>query len=242
MKALSKQFNSFLKWANCRSLEWWSGYFTVVYLGVITLVLAANLEDLFKLKLNELGDFLAGVFGPVAFLWLVLGYIQQGKELRLQARELKNSVEQQVIMAESAENHLKLVIEANEIQKEEVERQLKASFKIRVKGSTPNINFPGSETVDWEIQNVGMDAYDVEVEFIPMLKGNPWPIGDIEEGDIWRSKLAYPNDRPTNRELSIKYLGIDGRYRKELFICRVNLNPFRLVFRQVKIPPLPPAC
>ena len=50
---------------------------------------------------NEWGDFLAGSFGPVAFLWLVLGFIQQGHELkqngealRLQADELKNSVEQ----------------------------------------------------------------------------------------------------------------------------------------------------
>jgi len=51
---------------------------------------------------NEWGDFLAGSFAPLAFLWLVLGYLQQGDELRLstdalrlQAEELKNSVEQQ---------------------------------------------------------------------------------------------------------------------------------------------------
>ncbi|WP_262236571.1 hypothetical protein, partial [Escherichia coli] len=47
------------------------------------------------------GDFLAGAFSPVAFFWLVLGYLQQQKELqqntealKLQATELKNSVEQ----------------------------------------------------------------------------------------------------------------------------------------------------
>ena len=46
--------------------------------------------------LNEFGDFIAGAFAPLAFLWLVLGYYQQGKELqqntealRLQADELK---------------------------------------------------------------------------------------------------------------------------------------------------------
>ncbi len=46
------------------------------------------------MKPNEWGDFLAGTFGPVAFLWLVLGYLQQGQELRLQAQELAKSVEQ----------------------------------------------------------------------------------------------------------------------------------------------------
>lgn len=51
---------------------------------------------------NEWGDYLAGMFSPLALLWLVLGYLQQGEELklntealRLQAEELRNSVEQQ---------------------------------------------------------------------------------------------------------------------------------------------------
>ena len=61
-----------------------------------------NLDEFNSLKLNEKGDFLAGVFSPLAFLWLVYGYLQQGRELkqnteslRLQATELKNSVEEQ---------------------------------------------------------------------------------------------------------------------------------------------------
>ena len=34
--------------------------------------------------LNEKGDFLAGAFGPVAFLWLVIGYFMQSFELKMQ--------------------------------------------------------------------------------------------------------------------------------------------------------------
>jgi hypothetical protein len=56
---------------------------------------------------NEWGDFFAGAFAPLAFLWLVLGYFQQGQELklntkalRLQAKELKDSVEQQRALVE----------------------------------------------------------------------------------------------------------------------------------------------
>lgn len=54
------------------------------------------------LSSNELGDFLAGVFAPLAFLFLYLGYKQQGKELQQntealqqQATELANSVAEQ---------------------------------------------------------------------------------------------------------------------------------------------------
>lgn len=62
-----------------------------------------RIHTLRSMDLNEVGDFLAGAFGPVAILWLVLGFFQQGIELRqgtdalrLQAKELSNSVEQQI--------------------------------------------------------------------------------------------------------------------------------------------------
>lgn len=58
---------------------------------------------------NEYGDWFAGVFSPVAFLWLILGYLQQGAELRLstkalqlQVDELSLSVKAQKSLAETA--------------------------------------------------------------------------------------------------------------------------------------------
>ena len=45
-----------------------------------------------EMLLSEHGDYLAGIAAPVAFLWLVLGYRQQGKELRLQRREFTRMV------------------------------------------------------------------------------------------------------------------------------------------------------
>ncbi|EEY93142.1 hypothetical protein HMPREF0026_00418 [Acinetobacter junii SH205] len=60
--------------------------------------------------MNEFGDFLAGVFAPVAFFWLILGYMQQGKQLeqntkaleqqeralQLQIDEMREGIKQQV--------------------------------------------------------------------------------------------------------------------------------------------------
>lgn len=45
-------------------------------------------EFLWESDFNELGDFLAGVFTPVAFGWLIYGYFLQRNELRLQREEL----------------------------------------------------------------------------------------------------------------------------------------------------------
>ena len=57
-----------------KKLEFWGTLGTVIYLCVIALAVVCKFQDFQSLKLNELGDFLAGVFGPVAFLWLVLGF------------------------------------------------------------------------------------------------------------------------------------------------------------------------
>ena len=60
-----------------------------------------------EMKPNEHGDFFAGVFAPIAFLWLVIGYMQQGAELRAntnalaeQAQEARHAAEQAKIQAE----------------------------------------------------------------------------------------------------------------------------------------------
>lgn len=70
--------------------------FWLIGAGVLMYWKRAFLADM---DLNALGDFAAGVFAPLAFLWLVLGYLQQGEDLqhstealKLQARELSQSV------------------------------------------------------------------------------------------------------------------------------------------------------
>ncbi len=74
---------------------------TAVYLAGLVLYLWLQGQNPASLDLNELGDFLGGVSSPLAFLWLVLGFFQQSREIRLsnqalhlQAREMRRSVEE----------------------------------------------------------------------------------------------------------------------------------------------------
>ena len=78
---------------------------TVVYALFAWWLVGDRIQTLQTMDLNAVGDFLAGAFGPVTILWLVLGFFQQGIELRqgtralnLQAAELRNSVAQQCEM------------------------------------------------------------------------------------------------------------------------------------------------
>ena len=78
---------------NQKSLKWGIGI-TLVWLIVIALFwFFGDLKS--PESLNELGDALAGIFAPVAFLWLVLGYRQQGIALDAQIKEFKELVSHQ---------------------------------------------------------------------------------------------------------------------------------------------------
>lgn len=91
--------------------------FTVAYLLVVCGLVALKWKAFLCLPLNELGDFFAGAFGPLALLWLVLGYFQQGEELqqntealRLQAQELAHSVAEQKALVEISRQQFEVEI------------------------------------------------------------------------------------------------------------------------------------
>lgn len=76
-------------------------WLTAIYVVELVVYLAVQDQNPAELRLNELGDFLGGVSSPLAFLWLVLGFIQQSREIRLsnkalhlQAREMRRSVDE----------------------------------------------------------------------------------------------------------------------------------------------------
>ncbi|EEY90821.1 hypothetical protein HMPREF0017_00591 [Acinetobacter lwoffii SH145] len=72
---------------NQNSLNWGIGI-TVIWLAVITSFwIFGGLSS--PTSLNELGDFLAGIFAPIAFFWLILGYVQQGKQLEQNTKALE---------------------------------------------------------------------------------------------------------------------------------------------------------
>ena len=129
---------------------------TIFYLYCFVLVVAIRLSELISLPLNELGDFLAGAFGPLALAWLVFGYFQQGDELKqgteallLQAQELRDSVEQQSAMAESQKASL-----------DNHERSLEPLLKLTHEGSRL---IEGEYLDSFWIKNLGSYCECVEV-------------------------------------------------------------------------------
>ncbi|UNK49907.1 hypothetical protein MNR01_02390 [Lysobacter sp. S4-A87] len=162
------------------------------------------------LKPNELGDFLAGVFGPVAFFWLVLGYFQQGEELRqntnaleMQAQELKHSVEHQGEMVVVARQQLQTQIDAI---KEEAERRVRAAKpKFRFTKVGHSIGSFGI-LLNIRCQNVGNTATDINLAFTNTeLSGSPSPVPRLATGDYWDIQCKVPERLVLPTELRILY-------------------------------------
>ncbi len=96
-----------------RQMNWriWLGLAITVcwiLLGVTYISGVIGWRNFTVLPAEELGNFLEGAFAPLAFLWLVIGYFLQQKELeqntealRAQAIEIRRSAEQAVIQSEN---------------------------------------------------------------------------------------------------------------------------------------------
>ena len=101
----------------------------------------------------QFAEFLAGAFSPLAFLWLIVGYMQQGQELELntralvqQADELKHSAEQQRLLVEVTREQL--AEERTNIQLER-ERIMTAAEPVFLIGTIGN---PGAGQITYPIR------------------------------------------------------------------------------------------
>ena len=126
-------------------------------------VIAVKFDSVKAMPLNELGDFLSGFFSPVAFLWLVVGYFQQGEELKLNTRalelqvtELRMSVEQQRELVEVTRAEMTLTKQAHELEISREERMAQPIFQLQVGSYTSGVL--GAVEVDAMLSNHGHSA------------------------------------------------------------------------------------
>lgn len=172
---------------------------SIIWIGVIAYLACRDMADLTKMTPNEWGDFFAGSFAPLAFLWLVLGYLQQGDELRLstealrlQAEELRNSVQQQRELVEVSRQQVESEREALAF-----ERRLREDLsepKFSVLGGGGAFRGDGHSSYNISISNTGHDATGFSAKL--QLLGGPWrevmsyPL--FGKGAIYTARIEHP--------------------------------------------------
>ncbi|HLD65866.1 MAG TPA: hypothetical protein VJA19_07475 [Pseudomonas sp.] len=143
---------------------------SVAYLVWLVSIIWPNYGDIKGLDLNELGDFFAGIFGPLAFLWLVLGYFQQSDELKqgtaallMQAKELNESVKQQEKLTQVSKAQFDLQKSALDDEKVKFERSMLSVIKCTAKAVSSGSDGLG---VSFLFRNFGHKAE----EFVAILE------------------------------------------------------------------------
>ena len=140
------------------------------WLAIMVILLARDVNGALGMKLNEAGDFLAGVTAPLALLWLIVGYFQHGEELKLntkalqaQEEELRRQVEETATLARNAERQAKAAEDVAQLNKEEQERE----EKRRATAAQPNFSRVGRSVsggrIEVQIMNRGARIRDVKL-------------------------------------------------------------------------------
>lgn len=79
--------------------------------------------------LSDIGDYLSGIFAPVALLWFIASYKLQTKELELQRKELSNSVKAQQGAEEALQEQVNAMKEQTNIMTEQFRLTLESMRK-----------------------------------------------------------------------------------------------------------------
>lgn len=152
-----------------RSRRLWFGVLLSLLWGVIVCSLYFTQDH--PTNLNSWGDFFAGAFAPLAFLWLVIGYAQQGDELKhsrkallMQAKELANSVQHQGDLVEVNREQLRGEMERSRFERHRQQQMARPKFVFSLNQSSG-----AGDNVDYNVSitNVGNNATSILLEFEP---------------------------------------------------------------------------
>jgi len=204
---------------------------TAIYIFFIGFLCWSSLPTLTTIPLNEFGDFFAGVFGPLMLFWLILGYVQQQKELQqntkaleLQADELKKSVEQHKELVKATKEQVQTDIKALEIEQNRHQKEGHPNFTITNAGWSSSLG----QNIKFDINLLNSGKPASEVSFtttpeIPHLKG----LGVIHYfPDKHKHQLSWKTDESGDapEELRIVVSCNDSNSRPYAKVFELKLN------------------
>jgi hypothetical protein len=210
--------------ARSRNLTIWGIGASALYILTMLGWSISEQRELWAMDPNEFGDLLAGVFSPLAFLWLVLGFLQQGQELRasvraleLQGEELRNSVEQQRELVAVTREELEFQNERLRSEDEERDRASQPILEVSPTGSAGS-DQPRMRSYSFRVINYGKAAADLRVTLEDGRMLLRRAVLDI--GDHGQFKMDMPLEGESRQRLSLAYVDLRGLPRVKHFILR----------------------
>lgn len=199
--------------------------FSAAWFAVVGWKLADMQCGIRALSLNEFGDFLAGAIAPVAFVWLVLGYFQQGKELGQNTESLKMQAEELRVTAQSTQALAEQSADANEIARQEIKRaidnQLKESDALfvfdgaSISGGTHRISLRNDRNTALRVVASLSDAKE------PDRSVAVGTAQIVRNGESFKVIIKRPDSG--ERKLAVDYYDVNG-FKRRTFFTVLNDN------------------
>lgn len=211
---------------------------TIIYLSLVWWIFDGRFDEIRGMQPNNIGDFLAGVLGPLSILWLILGFFQQGVELRqntraleLQAEELRNSVEQQKSLVDVSRRQVEAELDVLRFERERHAKAALPNFVLN--GVGPWVNGPIVNYVS-PVKNCGNSVTCVEISLEPPLPVNMPTVPSWSKGEEKEIRWTYPEgkaDRTAVITFSfIDASGLPGKQQFRLFAERdgtlIKVEPY----------------
>lgn len=224
-----------------RCQYWFFVLLSFIYFLLLIEFFGVNLADIQDLEPNELGDFLAGSFSPLAFLFLILGYLQnnknlgqntealtqqakalqqQAESLKLQAQELKTSNQALQDQANELKKSVEQQVEQVRIANEQLEyyrsKDLSEAQKEALQAK-PRLHLKRNQTGTggdgFKLHNYGGDAIEV--------KSN---IGDIHIPKLSKNQTHSFSLKQHTNNISFTYTDNLGNTHTTKFVNKDSKN------------------
>lgn len=216
------------KIASSISVAWIAGGIAVV---------AMNWEKFNGMELNAIGDFLAGAFSPLAFLWLIVGYFQQGDELkqntealRLQGEELKHAVKEYQQLNATNLKHLDL--QQAEISDRKFKEQAALKLRLLLVRSQQDNYGSLALSIQFLLKNVGHEAlratFHPENQDISINLSGQHTIPEAQEFTLYVGSADW-----TPRSCKIRISYTNGAGEGDIYLLQLFVLPDRTAFLAV---------
>ena len=201
---------------------------SVLWIVFVILLFTHNCPDYPKYDLpddaNELGDFLAGVFSPLAFLWLIVGYFLQASELNLTRKELIGQTNALTAQSQAAFKSVELEAE-NQRTKQEMRDKLAAPILQYRRSSQKVLNEALQKGLEVVIVNTGGNIKSVKAKFYvddaSEIKLHDWPEGAVKTIEIHTDKATLEEFlKDGDYHLQLIYTDIFNREQIKRYLFR----------------------
>ncbi|WP_448761907.1 hypothetical protein [Acinetobacter tandoii] len=214
---------------------------TILYLW-LACNLVINFEDVQALKLNEKGDFLAGIFSPLAFLWLVYGYLQQGQELKQNTKALNMQAQELRISNESLRQQVVEMSKSVKVQQDMfllAQKQFNNALEQEKLLKLPKLNVLAEKFTCRKLHNceyqfemtiindgIPIKNFELHSSFWYVMKGTSGSLNRInslkytkldKNGKIIVSCFRNDGNHPFDNKISFQFEDFDGNKYKEVY-------------------------